>query len=338
MFKSYPALIAELSANHNGSLKNALKLIKTAKINGADAVKIQTFDESSMTLNSRKKNFVIKAGIWKGWSLWDLYKKAKTPLSWHGEIFSYAKKKKIICFSSAFSPKAVWFLEKLNCPIYKVASFEITDLPLISEIAKTGKPIIISTGLANIREVTNAYEVAKKNGAKKITLLYCVSSYPAHVKDFNLNNIKVLKNKFNCEVGFSDHSKDSRIAMLAIALGARIIEKHIALENQKIGLDINFSLRGNEIGNFKKDLVLAKRLVGTENFIRKKNELKNLIFRRSYYALKDIKKNSKISNQDIISLRPKIGASPDKFNLVINYRAKKDIKKNTPIFLKDLKK
>ena len=183
------------------------------------------------------KYFKIKKGLWKGYKLWDLYNKAQTPFEWHKELFNYAKKLGIICFSTAFDETAVELLEELRCPIYKVASFEMTDIPLIKKIAKTRKPMIISTGMANLNEIKATFDVARKNGASDITLLYCVSNYPSNINDFHLNNIKILKDKFKCRVGLSDHSVDMKITAAAIAAGADVIEKHIALEKQKKSLE-----------------------------------------------------------------------------------------------------
>lgn len=226
-------MIAEISANHCGKIEIAKKLIKCAKINGADAVKLQTYTADTMTIKSNKILFKIKEGLWKNYSLWDLYNKAHTPLEWHKELFVYAKKIGITIFSTPFDETAVDLLESLNCPIYKVASFEMTDIPLIKKIASTGKPMIISTGMANINEIKLTYKTARANGAKDITLLYCVSKYPSSFKDFNINNIKILLNEFNCKIGFSDHSKDDNIAKAAVIAGATVIEKHIALSKQK---------------------------------------------------------------------------------------------------------
>ena len=212
-----PIFIAEISANHNGSIAQAKKLIKTAKINGADFVKLQTYEAKNMTIDSRRKEFLIKKGIWKGYTLWNLYSKACTPLSWQKELFSYSKKIGINCFSSPFDEECVDLLEKINCPMYKVASFEMTDVPLIKKISKTKKPIIISTGLSSIKEIEKTVSIARNNGANEIALLYCVSSYPAKLSDFNLNNIKVLKEKFkNCTIGLSDHSLNDDVAKIAI--------------------------------------------------------------------------------------------------------------------------
>ena len=224
--------IAEISANHCGDFQLAKKLIKCAKVNKADAVKLQTYTADTMTLKSDKKYFKIKKGLWKGYTLWDLYNKAHTPLEWHKNLFKYGKSLGIKVFSTPFDNSSVDFLEKLNCPIYKIASFEMTHINLVKKISQTKKPIIISAGMASLKEIETTVKIAK-NGAKDITLLYCVSNYPSYVKDFNLHNIKILKDKFKCKVGISDHSKDNRIAIAAIASGAEVVEKHIALDNQK---------------------------------------------------------------------------------------------------------
>ncbi len=330
MFKP-PYLIAEISANHCGNLSLAKKLIKCAKQNGADAVKIQTYTADSMTIKSKKKYFKIKSGLWKGYDLWSLYDKAHTPLIWHKELFSYAKKLKIKIFSTPFDEIAVDFLEKLNCPIYKVASFEMTDLPLIKKIAKTKKPMIISTGMATLKEIELTYKNAKKNGAKDITLLYCVSNYPSKIKDFNLNNIKILKEKFKCKVGLSDHSKDNKVAIAAIAAGAELVEKHIALEKQKKGLDIEFSLKGKEIKKFKNEIDFSFQLLGKKEFYRNKNENKSKIFRRSLFVVKNIKKGEKISKKNIRRIRPGFGLEPKYYEKLIGKKSPLNLRRGEPL-------
>ena len=337
MINHKPFIVAEISANHCGSIGIAKKLIKSAKKNGADAVKLQTFTESGMTINSKKKKFTITTGLWKGFSYWELYKKAKTPYTWHKELFKFAKKNKIICFSTPFDLDSLKLLESLKCPIYKIASFEITDLNLIKHVAKTKKPIIISTGMSQINEIKMAYDTAKKFGAKDITLLYCISSYPAQYDDFNLRNIDILKKKFQCRIGLSDHTKDNRVAFLASAMGAEVFEKHIALENQKHGLDIEFSLKGSELKKYKDDLLLSNKIIGQNNFIRKKNELKNLIYRRSVFAIKDIEKGEKFTNKNVRSLRPNIGLSPIYFEKLIGKTSKRKIKYGESIKKIDIK-
>ncbi len=231
--KKTPLFVAEISANHNGSLLHAKKLIRLAKIYGANAVKLQTYTPDTLTIKSNKLDFKIRGGLWNGKTLWDLYQKAQTPFEWHKELFNYAKKLKIICFSTPFDETAVDLLESLDCPFYKVASFEMNHIPLIKKIAQTKKPIIISTGMANLKEIDLAYKTAKKNGSKEITLLYCVSNYPSKISDFNFNNIRILKERYNCRVGFSDHSTDNKIVAAAIAGGAEVIEKHIHMKLKK---------------------------------------------------------------------------------------------------------
>ena len=323
--------IAEISANHCGNFNLAKKLIKCAYNNGADAVKLQTYTADTMTIKSNKKYFKIKQGLWKGYTLWDLYNKAHTPLKWHNELFKYGKSLGIKVFSTPFDDTAVDFLEKLNCPIYKVASFEMTDLNLIKKISQTKKPIIISTGMANLNEIETTVKVAKKNGVKDLTLLYCVSNYPASINDFNLNNIKILKDKFKCRVGISDHSKDNRVAIAAIAIGAEVVEKHIALDNQKKGFDIDFSLKGEEIKKLRDDIDVAYKLLGKNSFFRNKSENKSKIFRRSIFATKDIKKGEKFTRDNIRVIRPGYGLMPKYFNKILNKKSPINISKGEPL-------
>ena len=323
--------IAEISANHCGDFNLAKKLIRCAYINGADAVKLQTYTADTMTIKSHKKYFKIKEGLWKGYSLWDLYNKAHTPLKWHKELFKYGKSLGIKVFSTPFDNTAVDFLEKLNCPIYKIASFEMTDLNLVKKVAQTKKPIIISTGMANLEEIATTVKTARRNGAKDITLLYCVSNYPSSIDDFNLNNIQILKNKFRCKVGFSDHSTDNRVAFAAIASGAEVIEKHIALDNQKKGFDINFSLKGKEIKKLRNDIDIASKLLGENFFFRSKSENKSKIFRRSIFATKNIKKGEKFSKDNVRVIRPGYGLAPKYYNKILNKKSSVDILKDEPL-------
>ena len=338
IIKKFPFLIAEISANHNGNLNLAKKLIRCAKINGANAAKLQTYTADTMTIKSKKNTFKIKSGLWKGYSLWDLYHKAHTPLSWHKELFDYGKKIGIKVFSSPFDETAVDFLEKLSCPMYKVASFEMTDIPLIKKIASTKKPMIISTGMANLSEIELTYKTAKRYGAKDISLLYCVSNYPSKIEDFNLNNIKILKEKFKCKVGLSDHSNNEKIAIAAIASGAEIIEKHIALDNQKKGLDINFSLKGKNIKKFKTIINETYQLLGEKKFYRNKSENKNIIFRRSIFITKDIKKGNKFSKYNIRRIRPGYGVPPVYYEKIIGKKSPFNLYKGNPVKMNLIKK
>ena len=323
-----PFFIAEISGNHNGKISNAKRLIDLAKKGGADAVKIQTYTPAMMTIKSNA--FKIKKGLWANMNLWKLYQKAQTPLEWHKTLFSHARKKKIKIFSTPFSTDGVHFLEQLNPPIYKVSSFEMNDLNLIKRIALTKKPMIISTGLANLKEIRKTVITAKKYGCKDITLLYCVSEYPSKITDFNINNIEILSKKFKCRVGLSDHSLGSKIACVAIVKGAVVIEKHICLKNIK-SVDSKFSLQGNDILKFRKDINDTYQLTKNTNFVRKNKELQNKIFRRSIYAIKDIKKGEKFTYKNIKTFRPNIGLSASHYLQILNKKSPLNISKNYPL-------
>ena len=325
-----PFFIAEISANHNGSISKLKKLIRTAKKYGANAVKLQTYTADMMTLNTKNKKFLIKDGIWKNKFLWDLYDNCKTPISWHKEIFEFAAKEKITCFSSPFSVEAVDFLEKFNPKFYKIASFEITDLPLIKRVAETRKHIIISTGMANLSEISAAFNCAQKYGAKKITLLYCVSNYPAKIEDFNLNNISFFKKKFNCSVGLSDHCNDPKLAFASILAGAEFLEKHIALRGDNTAPDYKFSIKDKEILEYRKSIDEAHKLLGKKYFFVNNNSKKNKIFRRSIYVIKDINYGEKITKNKIKILRPNYGLDPKFYNKILNSRSKIKVKANNP--------
>ena len=332
-----PILVGEISANHNGNIDNVFKIIDQAKLNMVDAIKLQTFTPDTMTLNLNTKDFKISHGLWKGYNLYELYKKAQTPLEWHKRIFSYCKKLKIECFSTPFDETAVDFLEKLNCPFYKVASFEMTDLPLLKAIAKTKKPVIVSTGLATLTEIERSIKILKKYGSKKIVLLYCVSSYPAKIDEFNLNNLQILNKKFKLNVGLSDHSKDIIIATSSITLGACIIEKHISLKGQRTGLDIDFSLKGEEIKELKDSMIKSWLITKNKKYVLTKRQKKNLKFRRSVYCIKDIKKGEKFTKDNIKNIRPGYGASPMSFDNFLGKKTTQNIKKGTRVNSKFLK-
>jgi pseudaminic acid synthase len=329
--KKSPFFVAEISANHNGSLLHAKKLIKIAKKYGADAVKLQTYTPETITIKSNKLDFKIRGGLWSGKTLWDLYEKAQTPFEWHEELFHYAKKLKIICFSTPFDESAVDLLESLNCPFYKVASFEMNHIPLIKRIAQTNKPIIISTGMANLKEIDLAYKTAKNNGSKEVIILYCVSNYPSKISDFNFHNIGILKKRYNCKIGFSDHSTDNKVVAAAIAAGAEVIEKHIALEGQKKGFDLAFSLRGKEIKNYSKVIKDISLMMGKKYFYRNKSENHSLKFRRSIYAVSNINKGEKFTKKNIRVIRPGFGIHPVYFEKLINRKSPLNIRSETPL-------
>ena len=336
--KKTPFFVAEISANHNGSLFHAKKLIKIAKKYGADAVKLQTYAPDTLTIKSNRPDFKIRGGLWNGKTLWDLYEKAQTPFEWHKELFNYAKKLKITCFSTPFDETAVDLLESLNCPFYKIASFEMNHIPLIKRVSQTKKTIIISTGMANLKEIDLAYKTAKKNGAKEKKLLYCVSNYPSKISDFNFNNIMILKKRYNCKVGFSDHSTDNKVVAAAIVAGAEVIEKHIALEGQKKGFDLAFSLRGKEIKHYVQVIKDTSLMMGKEYFFRNKSENQSLQFRRSIYAVSNIKKGKKFTKKNIRVIRPGFGISPIYFEKLINKKSPFDIKSEMPLKKSLLKK
>ena len=327
----FPRFIAEVSANHCGSIDRAKKIILQSHKYGADAVKIQTYEPESMTFNILSKKYKIKSGLWKNKYLWDLYNSAQTPYSWHKELFKFAKNNNILLFSTPFDIRGLNILEKLKCPLYKISSFEMSDMTLLNEIGSLKKPIIMSTGTHSLKEIEFSFNfLLKKNVPQnKIALLYCVSNYPSKNSDFNLNNIRILKNKFNCKVGLSDHSKDPNIAYSSILAGAEIIEKHVALNNQLIGPDIKFSLRGKEIFNFKKNIDNAFGLLGKNDFVQK--DKKNKIFTRSLFAKKNINIGDLLNKENIISLRPCLGLESINYFKIYNKKSPLKINKLQPI-------
>jgi|TARA_B110001450_G_scaffold254220_1_gene279150 pseudaminic acid synthase len=329
-----PFFIAEISGNHGGNINDAKKLILNAKKYGADAVKLQTYTADMMTLKNNEK---IKNGIWKKENLWNLYHKAHTPLEWHKELFEFAKKIDIKIFSSPFSEYAVNFLETINCPAYKIASFEMNDLNLIRSVARTKKPLIISTGTFDLKDIQKTINFAKQNGATDITILYCVSAYPSEEKDFNLNNIKILGEKFNCRIGFSDHSIGSKMSEYAAIMGAEVFEKHIATKSVKNAVDKKFSLMDRDIKNYKQNINQAYNLIKIKNFYRTEAELQNSYYRRSIYAIKTIKPGDIFTKENIVTLRPNKGIAADEYINLLGKRNTKLIKKNTCLKKKQLK-
>jgi len=330
--KKRPLIIAEISGNHAGSKKRFLDLIKSAFVNGADLVKIQTYEPTDITLKKKDKKFKILTGAWKDMYLWDLYQKACTPFRWHKEAFKIAKKFNKKIFSSPFSIRAVNHLEELKCPIYKIASFEITDFKLIDYIASKKKKIILSTGMSTISEIKNAIKVINKFH-NNIAILHCVSNYPTEIKDINLKKILHLKKIFpKYEVGLSDHTNGISTSIIASYLGISYIEKHFNLDDMKTA-DSSFSLKPNQL----KELSETVRYLFDKS--KKNNPLqrKNLFLRRSIFSKKNIKKNEKISINKIDTFRPSIGICASKFFKILNKKAKRNIKKNEPIFYSDIK-
>ena len=323
-----PFIIAELSANHNGSIERAFESIKVAKECGASAIKIQTYTADTMTIKSDKDEFKVKSGIWSGYELYDLYNEAHTPYEWHKPLFDYAKEIGITIFSTPFDRTAVDLLEDLNTPLYKVASFEVIDLPLIKYIAKTKKPMIISTGMANFEEIREAVEVAKENGCQDLVLLHCISSYPAPIEESNLLTIPDLAEKFGVISGLSDHTMGTVVATTSVALGASVIEKHFTLSRDDKGPDSEFSLEPSELKMLCKDAKVAWRSLGKVGYSLKKSE--KLTSRRSLYIVKDIKKGEEITLENIRSIRPGYGLAPKNITDIIGRRAKEDIEAGTP--------
>lgn len=329
--KNPPYIIAELSANHNGSINNALDIIKASKDAGANAVKLQTYKADTITLNSRSQEFMINDGLWSGKSLFELYDEAHLPWEWHHEIFSFAKEIGITIFSSPFDFSAVDFLEKLDAPAYKIASFEIVDLKLIEYVASTGKPMIISTGMANLDEITEAYDTAKSFGCNEIALLHCVSGYPAPHSDYNLHTISDMKKNFDCVVGLSDHTLSNVTAICSIPLGASLIEKHVTLNRNGGGPDDSFSLEPNDLKQLCDDSLVAWQSMGSVDYDKKESEQGNAKFRRSLYFVDDLESGEIIHSHHIKSVRPGYGESPKFFDYFLGKRVKKSVKRNTPV-------
>lgn len=327
---SKPFIIAEISSNHNWSLRHTLKLIKKIKEAGADAVKIQTYDENSMTFKSKKSDFVVKQGLWKKFSLHDLYREAKTPIEWHKKIFQYARSLGLVAFSTPFDEMSANFLSKLNVPAYKIASFEIVDHPLIEHVAKKNKPIILSTGMSSLEEISEAIEVVKKTKNNKIILLHCMSSYPSNHYDYNLRMMSKLKNKFNLHVGLSDHTQGDDVALAATALGAKVIEKHVKLKGDNQSHDSKFSMDTDELKYFCKKINKVWQTLGTDDFrLRKDKHSKK--FRRSIYVVKDIKKDELISKLNVKKIRPSNGLHPKYYFKILGKKAKKNILAGTAL-------
>ena len=313
--------------------KAAKKLIKLAKISGADAVKLQTYSPSSMTLNSKKNFFKINKKKYGFSYLWDLYEVAQTPIKWHKELFKFSEELGILCFSTPFDVGNVEQLEKLNCPIYKIASFENNHFPLLKRLAKTKKPLIMSTGISNLNQITKSVNFLKKNRCGKLHLLYCVSNYPSNINDFNLNNILILKKKFNLTIGFSDHSRDDFVSYLAIEKGAEIIEKHITFDEKSI--DADFSKKTSELKDYIANLKKIKLLNNKNKYMLPKDN-NGKQFQRSIFAIKDINIGERITHENIRAVRPNNGIDASQYFKILGRKIKRKIKKNNPLLIKYL--
>ena len=326
-----PYIIAEMSANHNGSIENAFQLIDSAVEAGANAIKLQTYRPDTITLNSDTQDFVINDGLWAGQTLYQLYSSAFTPWEWHADLYAYARKVGITLFSSPFDNSAVDLLEDLNTPAYKIASFEAIDIPLIKYVASTGKPMIISTGMAGIEEIEEAVDSARSAGCAQLALLLCVSGYPAPANEYNLRTIIDLRNRFDCLAGLSDHTLGNTTAIASVAVGASIIEKHFTIGRSRGGPDDSFSLEPKEFTELCRDSLIAWEALGSVDYGRKSSELANVKFRRSLYFVEDIKAGSVIESQQIRSIRPGYGLAPKHFDAVVGKRLKVDVTYATPV-------
>jgi len=328
-----PFIIAEMSGNHNQSLTRALEIVEAAVASGADALKIQTYTADTMTLDLESGDFQIKDknSPWANNSLYKLYQKAYTPWEWHKEIFEKCKKLGILAFSTPFDETAVDFLEKLNVPFYKIASFENNDLPLIKKIAQTGKPIIISTGLATKEELKDAVNTAKENGCKELVLLKCTSSYPASPVDSNINTIPDLRKQFKCEVGLSDHSLGIGVALASVSLGAAVIEKHFTLSRKDGGVDASFSLEPKEFKELVVESLSAWQSLGKISYGPTISEKKSIQYRRSLYVSEDMKAGEVFTKKNLRRVRPGFGLPPKYFEKILGKKSLIPVKKGTPL-------
>ena len=327
-----PYIICELSGNHNGSLERALQMINAAAATGCDAIKLQTYTPDTITMESDRPEFWIRGGLWDGKSLYQLYGEAYTPYEWHPALFARAHELGVTLFSTPFDVTAVDLLEKLNAPAYKVASFEMIDLPLIAYIASTRKPIIMSTGMANHSEIEAAVATARSHGCDQLVLLHCVSNYPADIKDANVRTVPAMALEFGCPTGLSDHTMGSAASVAAIALGACVIEKHFTLARADGGPDAGFSLEPHEFKSLVSDCKLAYQSLGRAHFETLGSEQGSRQFRRSLYVMQDIARGELIGNEHVRSIRPGLGMPPAKLWDVLGKPAARDLKRGEPLF------
>ena len=326
-----PYVIAELSANHNGSIETAFTIIEHAKKSGADAVKIQTYTPDTITLKSDRPDFQITEGLWKGKTLYELYDWAHTPWEWHKPLFDKARDIGLTIFSSPFDETAVDLLEDLGAPAYKIASFEIVDLALIKYVAATGKPMIMSTGMANLDEIEEAVTAAKEGGCAQLALLHCVSAYPAAPSSYNLLTLDDMASRFRVPVGLSDHTTSNITAISAVALGAEIIEKHVTLDKDGGGPDDSFSITPDELSALVRDANVAYAARGQVRYDRQKGEEENVKFRRSLYFVEDLQAGEVISERHIRSVRPGFGLSPNALEQIVGRRLRVAVEKASPV-------
>jgi len=322
--KSRVFIIAELSANHNGNLETAIETIRAAKRAGADCIKLQTYTADTITIDSPNDDFLIKGTIWEGKNLYQLYQEAYTPWEWHHEIFRIAKEEGLVCFSSPFDKTAVDFLEQLDVPAYKIASFEITDIPLIEYIASKGKPIIISTGIAELADIELALEACRRFGNNDIALLKCTSSYPAPINEANMIMVKDLAERFNVISGLSDHTLGATVPLVATCFGAKIIEKHFILDRSIGGPDSSFSMNEQEFTELVKAIREAENAIGVIDYKLTDKQLKSRDFSRSLYVVQDIKAGDLITEKNLRSIRPGFGLHPKYYNQVLGTKSKRN--------------
>ena len=326
-----PYIIAEMSANHNGSIDNAYRIIRSAKKMGADAVKLQTYTADTLTLDSRLPDFMINDGLWAGRSLHELYQLAYTPWEWHEALFDCARNVGITIFSSPFDTTAVDLLEDLNAPAYKIASFEAIDLALIKYVAATRKPMIISTGMASFHEIQEAIDAARTGGCQELALLHCVSGYPAPASNYNLRTITDMVDRFGLVTGLSDHTLDNTTAITSVALGSSIIEKHFTLDRTGGGPDDSFSMEPNDLAQLVEATNVAHESLGSVDYGLKSSEVGNIKFRRSLYFVKSLKAGDVITRNSVKSIRPGYGMAPKHLDSIIGLSVREDIEIGTPV-------
>lgn len=335
---SFPALIiAELSANHNGSLDIAIETIKAAKRAGADCIKLQTYTADTMTLDSRKSDFIIKGTIWDGKNLHELYKQAYTPWEWHKTLFETAAEEGLLCFSSPFDKTAVDFLENLNVPAYKIASFEITDIPLIEYVASKGKPVIISTGIAEEEDIELALDACKRMGNNDVAILKCTSSYPAPIEEANMVMVKDFAERFNVITGLSDHTIGNTVPVVATCFGAKIIEKHFIIDRSIGGPDASFSMNEEEFTIMVEAIRQAEKAIGNVSYKLTEKQKKGRDFSRSLYVAEDIKAGELLTPSNIRSIRPGFGMHPKFYKEMLGKKVIKDIEKGEPLTIDAIK-
>ena len=324
-------IIAELSANHNGSLETALETVRAAKRAGADCIKLQTYTADTITIDSHKEDFLIKGTIWEGKNLYNLYREAYTPWEWHAEIMKVAKEEGLICFSSPFDPTSVDFLETLNVPAYKIASFEITDIPLIEYVASKGKPVIISTGIATVEDIELALDACHRMGNYNIALLKCTSSYPAPIEEANMIMVKDLAERFNVISGLSDHTMGATVPVVATCFGAKIIEKHFILDHSIGGPDASFSMDEKEFSDMVKAVREAEKAIGKVDYTLTEKQEKGRAFSRSLYIVEDVKAGEMLTEKNVRSIRPGFGMHPKYYRQVLGILVKQDLEKGTAL-------